>query len=145
MIGRDRWLAASVLSLQSELPMVAHKFPCPCCGHLVFTGEPGSYDICPVCWWEDDLVQLRWPHFAGGANHPSLVEAQETYVRTGASDARLLEHVRPAESSEPLDPEWRPFDSERDHEERFIGGVDYGKTYADDLTSYYYWRHRGAG
>jgi len=121
--------------------MAVDRFPCPCCGHLVFSGVPGSYDICPVCWWEDDLVQLRWPQFGGGANHPSLVEAQKTYVTMGASDARLVKHVRSANASEPLDPEWRPFDSERDPAERFIAGVDYGKTYDDDRTSYYYWRH----
>jgi hypothetical protein len=31
-------------------------------------GPPGSYEICPVCFWDDDLVQLRWPTYAGGAN-----------------------------------------------------------------------------
>lgn len=36
-------------------------YPCPCCGHLVHEAPPGSFQICPVCGWEDDLVQLRWP------------------------------------------------------------------------------------
>lgn len=27
--------------------------PCPCC-HLPTLIERGAYDICPVCWWEDD-------------------------------------------------------------------------------------------
>jgi anaerobic ribonucleoside-triphosphate reductase len=31
------------------------RWPCPCCGYQVFTGPPGSYEICPVCGWEDDL------------------------------------------------------------------------------------------
>lgn len=29
---------------------------------------PGSYEICPVCFWEDDRVQFRWPAMSGGAN-----------------------------------------------------------------------------
>ena len=33
--------------------------PCPCCGYLVFDEEPGSYSICPICYWEDDAVQLQ--------------------------------------------------------------------------------------
>ncbi|MEU0987837.1 CPCC family cysteine-rich protein [Streptomyces sp. NPDC005953] len=34
-------------------------YPCPCCGRLVHQSPPGSFQICPVCGWEDDLVQLR--------------------------------------------------------------------------------------
>ena len=116
------------------------RFACPCCGHIVFADEPGSYALCPVCWWEDDLIQLRWPDYGGGANHPSLIGAQENYRRSGASDPRLVAHVRPAEASEPLDPDWRPFDADR-VEDR-VSGVDYGKTYADDRAIYYYWRRR---
>jgi hypothetical protein len=123
--------------------MAADRFPCPCCGHLVLSEEPGSYEICPICWWEDDLVQLRWPNLAGGANGPSLVAAQRNYERTGASDPRLAAHVRPPDASELLDVGWRPFDVDKDRKENFISGFDYGKTYADDRTSYYYWRHDG--
>jgi Cysteine-rich CPCC len=36
----------------------------------------GSYDICRVCGWEDDGVQLANPCSGGGANHESLAEAQ---------------------------------------------------------------------
>ncbi|MFF1900798.1 CPCC family cysteine-rich protein [Streptomyces sp. NPDC058206] len=36
-------------------------FPCVCCGHLTLGEPPGSYEICSVCFWEDDRVQLRWP------------------------------------------------------------------------------------
>ncbi|MGA2529087.1 MAG: CPCC family cysteine-rich protein [Acidimicrobiales bacterium] len=25
-----------------------------------------------MCFWQDDIVQLRWPDFAGGANRSSL-------------------------------------------------------------------------
>ena len=95
-----------------------------------------------MCWWEDDLVQLRWPDYGGGANHPSLIGAQDNYLRTGASDPRLLAHVRLAEVSEPLDPSWRPFDVDRDLVEVRVSGVDYGNTYDDDRTIYYYWRRR---
>lgn len=120
----------------------SQRFPCPCCGHLVFVDGPGSYEIRPVCWWEDDLVQLRWPDLRGGANGPSLREAQEHYRRIGASDPRLLAHVRSADVNEQLDPAWRPFDETRDPIEQRVSGVDYGNTYAIDRTAYYYWRRR---
>ena len=61
---------------------------CPCCGHLVFDESPGSYDICPVCFWEDDIVQLRWPDWAGGANKPSLLDGQANYQHIDGCEQR---------------------------------------------------------
>lgn len=115
------------------------RFPCPCCGHLVFSDAPGSDEICPVCFWQDDIVQLRWPDFAGGANRQSLIEAQEAVRRVGAVEERFLPHVRQAEPSEPVHPAWRLFDRSRDTIEEHRPGLDYGATYADDRTTYYYW------
>ncbi len=51
---------------------------CPVCGRYYFT-EPRSYEICPVCGWEDDPSQKRWPDMAGGANKESLNEAIRKY------------------------------------------------------------------
>lgn len=48
---------------------------CPCCGKYDFS-EGGSYEICPVCNWEDDPVQEEDPIFGGGANTMSLNEAR---------------------------------------------------------------------
>ncbi|MFJ9520605.1 CPCC family cysteine-rich protein [Kitasatospora sp. NPDC101801] len=95
--------------------------PCPCCGHLVFNvedGWPGSYGICPVCFWEDDLVQFRWPFVPGGANQLSLVEAQQNFQAYGACDQRGRRFVRPPADDEPLDPAWRPIDPTTDSFER---------------------------
>ncbi len=52
-------------------------FPCPACGFEVFPEQPGSYAICPVCAWEDDEVQLRFPGLRLGANKVSLFEQQK--------------------------------------------------------------------
>ena len=62
------------------------RYPCVCCGHLTLTAPPGSYDDCPVCGWEDDIVGLRWPDLDGGANRLSLIEAQRSYAATGAAE-----------------------------------------------------------
>ncbi|GEM_PF-1580410 len=51
---------------------------CPVCGKFYFS-ERGSYDICPVCGWEDDSVQKQWPDLEGGANKDSLNEARRKY------------------------------------------------------------------
>ncbi len=115
------------------------KYPCPCCGYLVFVERPGSYDICPICFWEDDLSQLRFPT-TSGANHLSLILAQQNYADEGVCEPGFLSHVRQPEESEFRDPEWRPIDESADHIEEPLYGVDYGKSYPEDCTQLYYWR-----
>ena len=43
---------------------------------------PGTYQVCPVCGWEDDKVQFKNPDFSGGANSLSLNQAKEQYRKT---------------------------------------------------------------
>ena len=50
---------------------------CPACGFVVLSEGYGSYDICPVCDWQDDGVQLRNPTSGGGANQRSLANVQD--------------------------------------------------------------------
>ena len=54
--------------------MSKKKYLCPCCKKYVFAEGPGSYEICPVCSWEDDKVQAENPDYKGGANKMSLNE-----------------------------------------------------------------------
>ena len=117
------------------------EFPCPCCGYLVFAEGPGSYDICPICFWEDDNVQLRWPSLSGGANRPSLIESQENFRAHGAMEARFVGNVRPAGESEERDAQWRPFDPTTDTEETWPAE----DPWPADYTSLYYWRHQPSG
>ena len=51
-------------------------FPCPCCGSFMIS-EPGTYEVCEVCGWEDDPVQSADPEYAGGANTESLSAYRE--------------------------------------------------------------------
>ena len=114
-------------------------YPCPCCGYLVFGEAPGSYDICPICFWEDDVAQLRFPTTAWGPNRVSLIEAQQTFQRVGAAEERNLPHVRSPNASDVLDPEWRPVDPGRDSFEE-VGVSNAAETYPRDATVLYYWR-----
>lgn len=52
-----------------------NKIPCPCCGQTMV----GEYEICDVCLWENDPVQLWKPTQGGGANVMSLNEAKKAY------------------------------------------------------------------
>ncbi|MBX9654767.1 hydrolase [bacterium] len=69
---------------------------CPCCGCRTLSNEPpGSFEICPVCFWEDDKVQFDDPTFRGGANEDSLEEARANYQRIAACSSRFIKSVRP--------------------------------------------------
>lgn len=70
-------------------------YTCPCCGYKTLEEEPpGSYEICPICYWEDDNVQFENPHYEGGANETSLYQAQRNFLAYGASNSNYIESVR---------------------------------------------------
>ncbi|GAA3136533.1 CPCC family cysteine-rich protein [Streptomyces echinatus] len=93
---------------------MSDRYPCPCCGHSVLGELLGSYEICPVCLWEDDRVLFRWPTRGGGVNKVYLIEAQRNYQDFGACDEHAHRFVRPPAEDEPLDPAWRSIDLTRD-------------------------------
>ncbi len=77
------------------------RYPCPCCGfRTIATEPPGTYELCPVCYWEDDGVQFADPDFMGGANHQSLNQAKANFREFGASSRAALRYVRPASPEE---------------------------------------------
>lgn len=81
------------------------KFKCPCCGFLTLDEGPHEFDICPVCYWEDDPVQFKDEFIQGGANAISLHEARENYLNIGASEERFIKMVRKPEPEEYIDEE----------------------------------------
>ena len=85
------------------------KYTCPCCGYKTLGEEPpGTHDICKICYWEDDYFQYDHPDMDGGANHVSLKEAQQNFIKFGVSEKEFLENVRPPNKSDIKDPNWKP-------------------------------------
>jgi hypothetical protein len=85
------------------------KIACPCCGYKTLETEYyGSYSLCPVCFWEDDQIQLEDPSYSGGANPLSLLECQRNYIEFGACDLNMKENVRSPEPDEVKDEDWEP-------------------------------------
>ncbi|MEK4967086.1 CPCC family cysteine-rich protein [Cytobacillus sp. FSL R7-0696] len=85
------------------------KYTCPCCGYKTLDEEPpGTYDICSICFWEDDGVQYSDPDYEGGANIPSLRQAQKNYVVFGGCEERYIEFVRKPNEKDVKDPNWKP-------------------------------------
>jgi hypothetical protein len=66
--------------------------PCPCCDYRTLDAR-GQYDICNVCFWEDDgTSELDRP---SGPNHMTLREARDNFQRFGAVSESERAHVLP--------------------------------------------------
>ena len=81
----------SVISKEGE----TGPFRCPCCGSLTLD-ERGGYDICPVCFWEDDGQDDHDADVVrGGPNGKlSLTQARDNYRKFGACEERCISFVR---------------------------------------------------
>ncbi|MDH5667027.1 MAG: CPCC family cysteine-rich protein [Nitrospira sp.] len=125
------------------------NYPCSCCGYLTFADAVGSDDICPICFWEDDVVQLAFPDMAGGANKCSLIEGQRGFAEFGACERKAVSHVRPVSPSDVRDSLWRPLDCSRDRYlhwgDRADGELWQSVKDSRDISLYYwredYWLH----
>ena len=77
-------------SIQQRLPLREDELlpfgmvACPCCGHATLSSR-GAYQICPVCFWEDD----------GSDTGPTVCRARANFLLLAACDATNSAHVRP--------------------------------------------------
>ncbi|PGR86661.1 CPCC family cysteine-rich protein [Bacillus pseudomycoides] len=77
------------------------KYTCPCCGYKTLEEEPpGTFDICSICFWEDDNVQFDDPDYEGGANEESLRQYQKAFLMRNVN--------RKLTDNNERDPNWRP-------------------------------------
>ncbi len=66
------------------------KYPCRVCGCLTLEEK---WDVCPVCFWEDDVEE---EDRASGANHGlTIKQARENYRSFGACEEAMVDNVRP--------------------------------------------------
>ena len=72
---------------------------CPCCGYRVlYEQPPGTYLVCPICFWEDtgDTWELR--------------RSQLNFVSFGACDLQWLSQVRRPTEQDERAPNWQLLD-----------------------------------
>ena len=84
-------------------------FTCPCCGYKTLNEKPpGTYQICNVCWWEDDAVD---PDYVGGANDESMRTYQRDFYKV-PDDKKLIPEnlVYPGKYWYDFDENWKPLD-----------------------------------
>ena len=56
---------------------------CPVCSEYEYE-EDNDFDICDICGWENDGVQLDDPNYRGGANRVCLNEARAKWQKKDA-------------------------------------------------------------
>ncbi len=81
------------------------KYTCPCCGYKTLDDEH-EYDICPICFWEDDLFQFENVDLLG-ANPVSLIEAQQNFIKFGACEINMIKNVRKPNIDDIKDENWQ--------------------------------------
>lgn len=114
--------------------IVKHRYTCPSCGFVVFEEPAGSYDICKICGWEDDHVQLQYPGLEGGANTISLKQSQDKILEKIPFNVKKYK-------SYTRDKKWRPLLPDEAIIEDKGEGENYFKA-AVKTSPQYYWLNR---
>src|SRR5262249_61190046 len=72
------------------------RHACACCGYRTLPAK-GDYELCPVCFWEDDgQSDDDADEVYGGPNGSlSLTQARSNFAAFGACDREFIENVRP--------------------------------------------------
>ncbi len=70
-------------------------YHCPCCCYPTLATR-GSFDVCPICFWEDDGQDSHdADRVRGGPNGDlSLTKARENFNSLGACEAAMKSNVR---------------------------------------------------
>jgi hypothetical protein len=101
----------TIIIYELEKLLNMSKFTCPCCGYKTLDEKPpGTYLICKICFWEDDIVQFNDADFWGGANKVSLRKGQLNFLEFGACEERCKQFVRKPNNDDIRDSNWKLVD-----------------------------------
>ncbi len=92
---KNRWLQEQLKSIGVDARItgdIEPMRPCPCCGYLTLE-ERGRFEICLVCFWEDDGTDQ--PDEGEGPNGLTLQEARKNFRQYGAYKEGAADHVVP--------------------------------------------------
>lgn len=103
-----RAVGTAVRRRATESPVSRELGYCPCCGYRTLSpDQPGSYELCPVCGWLDDLVGFHYPAAESDYNYVSLRTARENVRQFGACAPDAVDDTR--DPDEERDPNY-PYD-----------------------------------
>ena len=64
---------------------------CPCC-NFISLSQQDSFEICPICFWQNDVLDDEG---YSGANGITLQEAKENYRKIGACSEEMIKNILP--------------------------------------------------
>lgn len=87
---------AAIMKTNNEQNLKADgKYFCRCCNYNSLNEFPnGTYEICEICFWEDDTYQTENPNDEGGPNRVSLIQARKNYEEFGACEFDMKKNVQ---------------------------------------------------
>lgn len=75
-------------------------YACPCCGYATLS-EPANFEICEICFWEDDgQDDPDSEEFNGGPNGTSLAKGRFNFLVYGAAEKKDIQHCRAPDESD---------------------------------------------
>ncbi len=91
---KNEWLYKELSAIDDRVRAVEGELEsmavCPCCQHYSLS-QNGEYEICPVCFWEDDGSTKL--HRYSDPNHMTLAEGQVNFASFGACSRTSTKHV----------------------------------------------------
>ena len=76
---------------------------CPCCDYISLA-ERGNYLVCPVCYWEDDGLDINTLDIESGANqYITLRHARHNFKAFGACEIKVKKWVLLAQERKNFD------------------------------------------
>ena len=99
-----KWFENYIEALEKRSTVAGREggpYRCPCCGFRTLA-ERGGFDLCPVCFWEDDGQDEGDADMVrGGPNGGlSLTMARRNFAEFGACERKFLGNVRKARAEE---------------------------------------------
>jgi len=84
------------------------KFYCECCGYNTLNEKPnGTYQICSICFWEDEPIQSADLNYEGGANRVSLIQAKRNFSEFGACERDMIKNVNKVYKADIRNPKYK--------------------------------------
>ena len=91
IVDRRRWFDAHWKDIETEMSPwkiitrvfsldVRTRYTCPCCGYPTLERRI-MWEICHICWWEDDGQDDSDKDNIGGTNDISLTEARTNFAK----------------------------------------------------------------
>lgn len=82
-LNKNWYISISVTDLEKTIVLEEEwaLHMCPWCWFESISWGLFWYDICDICFWEDDCYSVLYPTESGWPNHESLIEVQECIIK----------------------------------------------------------------